>query len=151
MAKAGGFISVSDMIHAKGAQNVCNYKRVKEICASPGKLITELLEENAQALDQISTNFDSFKTPQKVEEYDDFDICFHVVGVLIGKSKDTIQALQNNSTTRIQITRDAGADHHSINSQGVPSLYYLRERKRQDVECVKSDEEVQQDTTDIGC
>nr|GEV37123.1 zinc-finger domain of monoamine-oxidase A repressor R1 [Tanacetum cinerariifolium] len=41
MAKAGGFTSVSDMIHAKGAQNVCNYKRVKETCASPGKLITE--------------------------------------------------------------------------------------------------------------
>ncbi|GKF97247.1 hypothetical protein Tco_0293068, partial [Tanacetum coccineum] len=41
MAKAGGFTSVSDMIHVKGAQNVCNYKRVKETCASPGKLITE--------------------------------------------------------------------------------------------------------------
>ncbi|GJZ38918.1 hypothetical protein Tco_0585481 [Tanacetum coccineum] len=41
MAKAGGFTFVSDMIHAKGAQDVCNYKRVKETCASQGKLITE--------------------------------------------------------------------------------------------------------------
>ncbi|XP_076882485.1 uncharacterized protein LOC143530963 [Bidens hawaiensis] len=37
MAKAGGFSSVSDMIVAKGDQNVCNYKRVKETIASPKK------------------------------------------------------------------------------------------------------------------
>ncbi|KAM0032468.1 putative transcription factor C2H2 family [Helianthus debilis subsp. tardiflorus] len=38
MAKASGFTSVSDMIVAKGAQNVSNYKRVKETTASPRKL-----------------------------------------------------------------------------------------------------------------
>lgn len=37
MAKAGGFSSVSDMIIAKGDENVCNYKRVKETLASPKK------------------------------------------------------------------------------------------------------------------
>ncbi|KAI7748992.1 hypothetical protein M8C21_009898 [Ambrosia artemisiifolia] len=37
MAKASGFSSVSDMIDAKGAQNVSNYKRVKETTASPRK------------------------------------------------------------------------------------------------------------------
>lgn len=38
MAKAGGFTSVSDMIHVKGAQNVSNYKRVKEMTASLTKV-----------------------------------------------------------------------------------------------------------------
>ncbi|XP_076960718.1 uncharacterized protein LOC143637155 [Bidens hawaiensis] len=37
MAKAGGFSSVSDMIVAKGDENVCNYKRVKETIGSPKK------------------------------------------------------------------------------------------------------------------
>ncbi|KAI3785262.1 hypothetical protein L1987_44378 [Smallanthus sonchifolius] len=40
MAKASGFSSVSDMIDAKGAQNVSNYKRVKETTASLRKLAT---------------------------------------------------------------------------------------------------------------
>ncbi|KVH92329.1 Zinc-finger domain of monoamine-oxidase A repressor R1 [Cynara cardunculus var. scolymus] len=38
MAKAGGFSSVSDMLHVKGPQSVGPYKRVKETCASPRKL-----------------------------------------------------------------------------------------------------------------
>lgn len=38
MVKASGFTSVSDMIHVKGAQNVSNYKRVKETTASPTKV-----------------------------------------------------------------------------------------------------------------
>nr|GEZ73789.1 zinc-finger domain of monoamine-oxidase A repressor R1 [Tanacetum cinerariifolium] len=107
MAKAGGFTSVSDMIHEKGAQNICNYKRVKEICASPGKLIIELLEQNARALDQISTNFDSFK---------------------IGRLRRRLR----NMMTLIFVFM-----LHT-------SSYYLRECKRQDVECVKIDEEFQQ-------
>ncbi|PWA87592.1 Zinc-finger domain of monoamine-oxidase A repressor R1 [Artemisia annua] len=36
-AKAGGFTSVSDMIHVNGAENVSNYKRVKETRASSRK------------------------------------------------------------------------------------------------------------------
>jgi far upstream element-binding protein len=35
------------------------------------------------------------------------------VGVLIGKSGDTIRYLQYNSGAKIQITRDADADPHS--------------------------------------
>ncbi|CAH1421419.1 unnamed protein product [Lactuca virosa] len=37
MAKAGGFSSVSNMLDVKGAENVSNYKRVKETCTSPRK------------------------------------------------------------------------------------------------------------------
>lgn len=37
MAKAGGFSSVSNMLDVKGAENVSNYKRVKETIASPRK------------------------------------------------------------------------------------------------------------------
>ncbi|KAI3500113.1 hypothetical protein L1887_35929 [Cichorium endivia] len=39
MAKAGGFSSVSKMLEVKGAENVSNYKRVKETCASPRKKV----------------------------------------------------------------------------------------------------------------
>ncbi|XP_071713800.1 uncharacterized protein [Rutidosis leptorrhynchoides] len=42
MAKTGGFTSVSDTIHAKGAHNVSNYKRVKETVASPKTLAAPL-------------------------------------------------------------------------------------------------------------
>ncbi|KAD4888407.1 hypothetical protein R6Q59_034566 [Mikania micrantha] len=38
MAKAGGFSSVSDMIDAKGIQNVSNYKRVNVTTVSPRKV-----------------------------------------------------------------------------------------------------------------
>ncbi|GJW14478.1 K homology domain-containing protein [Tanacetum coccineum] len=82
--------------------------------------------------------------------FEDLKLKVSEVGVLIGKLGDTIQALQNSSAARVQITRDAEADPHSANSQGVPSSYYLRERKRQDVECVKSDGEVQKAKWDLN-
>nr|GEW73289.1 KH domain-containing protein [Tanacetum cinerariifolium] len=46
---------------------------------------------------------------------------FSIVGVLIGKAGSTIRTLQNSSGARIQITRDAEADPHSANNQGMSS------------------------------
>ncbi|GJY84617.1 FT-interacting protein 1-like protein [Tanacetum coccineum] len=110
---------------------------------APFAVSVEYLRKDQRCQDKVEDEND-WKTPYAWPlGLHNLPICSEV-GVLIGKPGDAIQALQNSSAARVQITRDAGADPHSANSQGVHSSYCLRERKRKDMECVKSDGEVQQ-------
>lgn len=66
-----------------------------------------------------------------------FDSAMFQVGVLIGKSGDTIKYLQINSGAKIQITRDADADPQSatrpVELVGTPESLNKAEKLIKDV------------------
>ncbi|KAM0062928.1 putative transcription factor C2H2 family [Helianthus debilis subsp. tardiflorus] len=81
MAKASGFSSVSDLIVAKGAQNVSNYKKAKDTTASPKKPGKENLFDgktrlNTNPLVSVSStvNEKPKKTKRKGSEVNDVSV-----------------------------------------------------------------------------
>ncbi|GJY16348.1 zinc-finger domain of monoamine-oxidase A repressor R1, partial [Tanacetum coccineum] len=132
MAKAGGFTSVSDMIHVKGAQNVCNYKRVKETCASPGKLITEGIMITSPKKSGKENLFDG-KTDPNVEP--SLPVPSPAKAKPIKKKRKGVEVTKDD--TRVSDKADPNADP----SLPVPSPAKEKpiKKKRKGVEVMKGD------------